>query len=50
MSNRWQNKIDVRKFTRLREVDAYAKYRQVDRATAVVELVNVALSHELDKP
>ena len=44
-----QGHVDVRKWTRLREVDAYAKREGVDRATAINRLVNAALSHGLDR-
>jgi hypothetical protein len=41
--------IDVSQWTRIAEVDAYARREGVDRATAVRYLVNAALSHGLDQ-
>ena len=41
--------IDPATFTRLAEVDAYAKRRGIDRAQAIRQLVNAALSNGLDR-
>jgi hypothetical protein len=38
--------IDVSAWTRLADVDAYARGRGVSRQEAIQELVNVGLSHE----
>lgn len=37
--------IDLSDWTRLREVDAYALRRGIDRSAAIRELVNSGLSH-----
>lgn len=39
--------IDPARFTRLAEIDAYAKRRGIDRTEAIANLVNAALSHDL---
>jgi S-adenosylmethionine/arginine decarboxylase-like enzyme len=41
--------IEVSTWTRLAEVDAYAGRKGIDRATAINQLVNAALSHGLDQ-
>ena len=38
--------IDVWRWTRLPEVDAYAARRNISREQAIMELVNSGLSHE----
>ena len=49
MHTKRQDRIDVRGWTRLAEVDAYATRKRMDRATAINALVNSALSHGLDQ-
>lgn len=41
------NTVNVSEWTRLHEVDAYADDRGIDRATAINDLVNAALSYGL---
>lgn len=45
-----QNVIDVRRWPRLAEVDAYARMRVVDRATALRELVWLGLDSVRSEP
>jgi hypothetical protein len=42
--------LDVSKWTRLAEVDEYAEYVHTDRATAIEQLVNGALSYGMGAP